>query len=336
MRVNVFLLLFMPVSLANASVLITGGTGAIGSGLCKKLLERGVARLTIIDDFSSSHRDLVAGFMNQSNIYLIEGSVTDEALLDQGFSHKPTIVFHLAANFANQNSVEHPLKDCEVNSLGTLKVVERAHKAGVQKFVYASSSCVYGNESSDTMKASLHLDTPYAINKLHGELLTNFYHQYHGMPTVVLRYFNSFGPGELPGRYRNVIPNFFARAMKGMDLPITGDETISRDFNYVGNTIAGTLLAAESDISNGQTYNIGSGKETLIIDIAKRINALTGNTAGITMHPRRAWDTIAHRTSDIRKTRDDLGYVPEIDLDKHLAETYTWLKEVQPYFIDAI
>ncbi len=320
--------------LERAHVLITGGLGAIGSALSRALLKRDIATLTIIDDFSSSSPDATLDIVHDSRVIHLRRSIISDECLRHALLERPQdIVFHLAANFAHQSSLDHPIIDCEVNSLGTAKVLEYARKADVKKFVFASSSCVYGNAKSyDVGTKDFHLDTPYAINKLHGEYLVNFYREHHGMNTTILRYFNSFGPGELPGRYRNVIPNFFARAMNGQDLPITGDETVSRDFNYVENTAQGTILAAEKPISAGKIYNIGSGNEITIVELAKKINAITGNKAGITMHPARVWDSIKNRCADISLTVKELGYKPVIDFDAQLQVTYQWLKEHQKHF----
>jgi len=148
----------------------------------------------------------------------------------------------------------------------------------------------------------------------------------------VLRYFNSFGPGELPGRYRNVVPNFFLIAYRGEPLPITGDPKASRDFNYIDNTVDATILAAEKKASAGKTYNIGSGAETTVADLAEEINRITGNTAGVTLLPGRQWDRVMRRKADISRTVEDLGYRPVIDLPTHLRATGEWLKRHEKFF----
>jgi UDP-glucose 4-epimerase len=317
----------------NAHILITGGLGAIGSALTRELLRADAASIIIIDDCSSSHKELHTEMLADARVKFFEASITHEKALTEAFASKPSCVFHLAANFANQNSVDHPIRDTEVNSLGTVMVLEQSRINGVEKFVFASSSCVYGNAKTFNVDTrDFHLDTPYAVNKLHGEYLVNFYHDYHKMNTTMLRYFNSFGPGELPGAYRNVIPNFFALAMRGAVLPITGSKTIARDFNFIDNTVRATILAAESEKSNGKIFNIGSGIETPIIQIAESINKITGNTAGIEMRPARSWDTIERRCADISHTNEVLGYTPTIDLDVQLGGTYEWLQRVATDF----
>jgi UDP-glucose 4-epimerase len=318
-------------------ILITGGLGAIGSALSREVLRRDPASVTIIDDFSSSAPDLTLDIVADPRVtHLRRSIVSDECLRHAFLERQQDIVFHLAANFAHQSSLEHPVVDCEVNSLGTTKMLEYAKNAHVKKFVFASSSCVYGNAKSYAIdNTDYHLDTPYAINKLHGELLVKFYHEHHGLDTVILRYFNSFGPGELPGAYRNVIPNFFMRAMQGLPLLITGDKTTSRDFNFVDNTVQGTLLAATSATSGGKLYNIGSGSEVTIIDLATIINTIADNTAGTEFRPPRGWDSIKNRCADISVTVDELGYAPVIDFEKQLRTTYEWISEHRRHFIPA-
>ncbi len=308
-------------------ILITGGLGAIGSALSREVLKRNIASLTIIDDFSSSSPHASLDIVQDPRVTHFRRSIiSDECLRHAFLDRQQDVVFHLAANFAHQSSLEHPVIDCEVNSLGTAKVLEYARNAKAKKFVFASSSCVYGHaENYSVDNRDFKLDTPYAINKLHGEYLVEFYHRHHGMNTTILRYFNSFGPGELPGRYRNVIPNFFSLAMRGDVLPITGDERTSRDFNYVSNTVQGTLLAVEKSVSNGKIYNVGSGDEITIVELAKKINALAGNKAGTVFRPVRAWDSIRNRRADISKTVAELGYKPVIDFDVQLAATFDWL-----------
>jgi UDP-glucose 4-epimerase len=320
--------------LSGANVLITGGLGAIGSALSRALLQRGVKTLTIIDDFSSSSPDATLDIVRDPRVTHFRRSIiSDEALRHALLDRPQDAVFHLAANFAHQSSLEHPVIDCEVNSLGTAKVLEYSRRAGVKKFVFASSSCVYGNAKSYSVdNKDYHLDTPYAINKLHGEFLVEFYNKHHKMNTTVLRYFNSFGPGELPGRYRNVIPNFFAMAMQGKALPITGDKTTSRDFNFVDNTVQGTVLAAEKDAANGKIYNVGSGHEVTIVELAETINRIAGNTAGIEFKPPRAWDSIKNRRADVSKTEKELGYKAVVDFEPQLQATYDWLKQHERHF----
>lgn len=309
----------------SGAVLVTGGAGAIGSNLVKALLQKG-ERIIVLDNLDSGYADLVP---RHPKAVLVKKSILDDKALDSIFNrNKIAVVYHLAANFANENSVDHPEKDLLVNGLGTLKLLERARKHNVTRFVYASSSCVYGNiKGSAREGARLQLDTPYAMTKLLGEQYTNFFHEHYGLPAAILRIFNSFGPGEKPGRYRNAIPNFFAAAMKGKPLQITGTGKETRDFNWIGNTVQGLMLAAEKEEAIGETFNIGSGKATEIIKVAGLINSITGNKAGMQFSQRRKWDKVLHRKADVSKAKKILGYKPEIDLPKHLKLAYEWLRE---------
>lgn len=306
------------------TVLITGGAGAIGSNLAKSLLDKAM-KIIIIDDMDSGYEYLIP---DNPKISLIKKSILDESSLIEAFETNIDIVFHLAANFANQNSIDNPQKDLLVNGMGTLKLLEKAKMYNVNKFIFASSSCVYGNVDGEIHEniTDFKLDTPYAITKLLGEKYVNFFHEYHKLNTSILRIFNSFGPGENPGKYRNVIPNFFKKAMSNKPLVITGNGQETRDFNWVKNTTQGFILAAEKKEAIGETFNIGSGKETKIIEIAECINNITGNVSKIEFKDRRDWDIVINRKANISKAENLLNYKPINDLEKHLKLTYDWLK----------
>jgi nucleoside-diphosphate-sugar epimerase len=209
------------------TVLVTGGAGAIGSNLVKKLVDLGTKRITVVDDLSSSY---VWNIPINPKVVFINGSILEDEKLRWAFKEKPQIVYHLAAHFANQNSVDNPETDLMVNGLGTLKVLEHAHLVGVERFVYASSGCgTYGADSKmpfEEHDVSMKLYTPYQVTKMLGELYTNYYFNLYHLPIVNARFFNSYGPGEVPGKYRNVIPNFFYWSMKKRFANNwTGDET---------------------------------------------------------------------------------------------------------------
>ena len=171
---------------------------------------------------------------------------------------KPERVFHLAALFANQNSVEHPDRDLTVNGLGVVKVLEHAQRAGVAKVLYTSSSCVYGNKAvMRETDIDFKPDTPYAITKLLGEQYCRFWSEFHKLDTVMVRLFNTYGPGEHPGRYRNVIPNFMKLAMAGEALADHGTGEETRDFNFVADTVAGMILAMETPTTPARRVQSG-------------------------------------------------------------------------------
>lgn len=305
--------------LRDRRIVVSGGAGSIGSNLVAALTA--CNKVVVVDDLSSgSVESLPAG------TELIIGDILDRRVLERAFRERTHVVFHLAALFANQNSVDHPEQDLQVNGLGTLRMLEQARHAGVERFVYASSSCVYGPKDRICKEDDIdfHPETPYAFTKLLGERYTNFFHRTYGLPTVVLRYFNVYGPGERPGPYRNVIPNFFARALKNEPLLITGDGTETRDFTFVTDALGGTLAAACCDAAIGRTYNIASGVETRIASLAEEINRIAGNTAGIEFQARRHWDGVLRRSASIEKAAGAFGYQPRVSLRQGLRETWRW------------
>ncbi|MBN1580637.1 MAG: NAD-dependent epimerase/dehydratase family protein [Anaerolineae bacterium] len=314
-------------SYRNKTVLITGGAGAIGSNLSRSLAELG-AQVFILDNLSSAERWNVPSL---PGILFVEGDIRDEVKLKRVFFERPTIVFHLAAFFANQNSVDHPETDLEVNGLGTLRLLEYSVFTNVERFVYASSGCsIYGSSAPLPLKEefmSMHLSTPYQITKMLGELYCNFFYNHYGLNIVKPRFFNSYGPGEVPGQYRNVIPNFIYWAMKGLPLPITGTGEETRDFTYVGDIVDGLLRAGVLESAIGQEFNLASGKETQIGDLARMINDITGNTAGINFAARRKWDTKRRLLASIDHARELIGYEPKADFQEGLQNAIQWFRD---------
>jgi nucleoside-diphosphate-sugar epimerase len=312
------------VFLKESTVLVTGGAGAIGSHLVRQLLENNYF-VIVLDDLSSGRRE---NCPDDSRLIFVKGSILDLNLLEGIFTkYSIEIVFHMAAHFANQNSVEHPEADLLTNTLGTLRLLEFSKRSSVNRFVYASSSCIYGN-STGLISADFitKLETPYAISKLSGEGYVHFYHHFHKLKTTVVRYFNSYGPYDRPGPYRSVIPNFIWRAMNRQPLIITGTGKETRDFTYVEDIVQGTLLAATQDSGIGQIFDIGTGIETEIIQLAEKINQITGNPAGIQYCERRKWDEITRRKANIEKAQKLLNYQPQVSLEEGLKRTYQWLQ----------
>jgi len=308
-------------------VLVTGGAGAIGSNLVRGLGAAG-ARVIVLDDLSSAEPWNIPSI---PNLLFVQGDILDEVKLKRVFFERPQIVFHLAAFFANQNSVDHPERDLMVNGMGTLRLMEYSVFTGVDRFVYASSGCsIYGNEAPLPLREefmSLHLTTPYQITKMLGELYGNFFNHHYGLKVVKTRFFNSYGPGEVPGQYRNVIPNFIYWAMSGCPLPITGSGEETRDFTFVGDITDGLLRAGHFESAIGEEFNLASGRETSIVDLARKINAAVGNAAGIRHAERRKWDTKLRLLASVDKARRLIGYNPNTDFDGGLKATIDWFKE---------
>ncbi len=310
------------------NILITGGAGCIGSNLTKALIKASAAKIIVLDDLSAAEKWNVP---NAPNVVFIEGDILDEEVLKRVFSQRLDFVFHLAAHFANQNSVDNPETDLLVNGLGTLRILQYSHLAKVKKFVFASSGCsVYGSQAPLPLKedfVSLHLDTPYQITKLLGELYCNFFYNYYGLPIAIARYFNVYGPGEIPGAYRNVIPNFMWWALHGTPLPITGTGEETRDFTFVEDIVDGTLRLGVVPEAVGDAFNLASETETKVIDIANMVNELTGNDKGVEFIARRDWDKITRRRASIEKAGKVLGYQPTMNIQNGIKMVYNWIIE---------
>ena len=309
-------------------VLVSGGAGAIGSNLTKELAHLDAKMVIVLDDLSSAQRWNIPSL---PNVLFVEGSILDEVKLKRIFFEKPDYVFHLAAFFANQNSVDHPESDLMVNGLGTLKLLEYSVLTGVEKFVYASSGCsIYGSNSPLPLKEefmSLHLSSPYQITKMLGELYCNFFLHQYNLKVVKTRFFNSYGPGEIPGQYRNVIPNFIFWAMQKKTLPITGTGEETRDFTYVGDIVDGLLRAASTEKAVGEDINLASGKETKIIDLAKLINKLTKNPGDVKFIAKRKWDTKDRLCASVDKAKKLIGYSPNTTFDVGIKHAINWFKD---------
>ena len=307
------------------TVLVTGGAGCIGGNLVRRLNDLGAGKTIIIDDLSSSY---AWNIPRGPTIQFIKGDILDEEALRFAFKSKPDIVFHLAAHFANQNSVDYPEVDLMVNGMGILKVLEYAHLSDIERFVYTSSGCgVYGVCSTmpfEEHDISISLHSPYQITKLLGELYTNYFYNLYGLPVANARLFNVYGPGEVPGKYRNVIPNFFYWAMRGETLPITGDGSETRDWTFVDDAVRGLLAMGVKKEAVGEAINIGSGTEHRVVDMARIVNELTGNTAGIRHTERRDWDAKPQLLSSIDKARKLIGYEPHISFEEGLRGVYKW------------
>jgi UDP-glucose 4-epimerase len=315
-------------SFSGKTILVTGGAGAIGGNLVNALEKTDAKQIIILDNLSSSY---LWNVPKGKKIKFIQGDILDDEKLKWIFKSKPEIVYHLAAHFANQNSVDKPETDLMVNGMGILKVLQYSQMVNVERFIYASSGCgIYGSDSSMPFKeesVSMKLYTPYQVTKMLGELYTNYYHNLYNLPIVNARFFNSFGPGEVPGSYRNVIPNFFYWAMKGIPLPITGTGEETRDFTYVGDIVNGLLSMVHYNEAVGEAINLGASREIRIKDLAMWINELTENSNGILFKERRSWDKKNRLLSDITKAKRILGFKPLVNFKVGLEYTHKWFKE---------
>jgi UDP-glucose 4-epimerase len=310
----------------NALVLVTGGAGSIGANLVKKLHENG-AKIIVLDNLTCGHLENITGI---PDVEFVKGDITDEKILNPIFEKPINYIFHLAASFANERSIESPLDDLNTNIIGTIKLLQYSLKLkNLKRFVLVSSSCIYGNREEILTEELLpHPETPYAISKLSSEYYGLFFHNYYGLPITILRYFNSYGPGEYPGKYRNVIPNFFKIAMSGKPLPITGTGEEIRSFVYVDDIIDGTILASLKSSAIGECFNLSSDNKIKIKDLADKINAFTGNKAGVIYTSPRSWDSIKNRCPSYAKANRILNYNPRVTIDDGLVMTYKWFLEL--------
>lgn len=318
-------------TLIGSRCLVTGGAGAIGSNLVRTLVDLRCG-VTVIDNFTSGYLTNLDGVTN--GITLVRGDVNSDADVAEAFADDPEYVFHLAAHFANQNSIDHPIDDCETNANGTIRILNRCRSAtGLKRVVYASSSCVLGrNDGIMHERSAFDTETPYAVSKLAAELYTHVYHRAFGIPTSVVRYFNVYGPGERPGRYRNVLPNFVHRALTGQPLVITGTGDESREYVFVRDAVRATLLVAASVRAVGEVFHIGSGAVRTTRELAERVIDVTGSDVPIEYTARRTWDTVMRRQTSFDKARTIVGYEPMVSFDEGLARTVEWIRalDTQP------
>ena len=308
-----------------STVVVTGGGGAIGSRLVRRILEHKVERVTVVDNFSSGHEWLIPA---DPRLQLARGDVCD--IFDLRLVVDRPLVFHLAAFFANQNSVDHPRDDLRTNGLGTLSTLMWASACGARRFVYASAGCSIAGHGVDApirenMPVSLELDTPYQITKTLGEFYCSYFDGQ--VPTVRCRFFNSYGPGEVPGRYRNVVPNFVWSALHDQPLVITGTGEETRDFVYVDDLVTGLLRASEAGGARGEAFNLGTGTQTRIADLAEIVIKTCHSTSRIEFSPRRSWDRSTHREADIGKAKAILGFRPTVSIREGIERTVDWFRE---------
>lgn len=313
-------------------ILVTGGAGAIGSNLIIALSELvgNTGKIIVLDNLSSIKIKEPWNVASLPNIMFVLGDVRNDIDLKRVFKEEPTLVFHLAAFFANQNSVDYPEISAEVDVIALIKLLDYAVLTGVDKFVYASSGCaIYGSYPELPLKEdyiSMHLTTPYQINKMTGEMYCNYYLHNYGLSTINCRFFNSYGPGEVPGQYRNVIPNFIYWAMNGKSLPITGTGEETRDFAYVLDLVQGLIKAGYYKKAVGENFNLASNKETSIKNLAEMVTEATGNKVAIVFKERRKWDTKPRLLASIEKAAKLINYKPMVDFAEGFNKNIEWFR----------
>ena len=312
----------------NTRFLVTGGAGFIGSGLCEALLEKGCI-VRCMDDLSNGHRENIEPFLANDRFTFIEADIRDPEACRTATEHVD-FVLHQAAWGSVPRSVKMPLLYEEINIRGTLNMMEAARVNGVKKFVYASSSSVYGDAKTLPKREGEegNLLSPYALTKRTCEEYGKLYHSLYGLDTYGLRYFNVFGRRQDPdGAYAAVIPKFIRQLLKGEQPVIHGDGKQSRDFTYIDNVIEANLRAclASADAA-GEVYNIGAGGREYLIDVYHALCDALGVDTEPAFGPAREGD-IRDSNADISKARRKLGYDPSYDFRKGIAEAIDWYRE---------
>ena len=309
--------------LRDRRILVTGGAGFVGSNLVRRLL-RERARVTVLDDLFTGRRENLPGEGHE----FVEGSVCDPGLVERLVAAHD-LIFHLAARNIVV-STRNPREDFETNIGGTLNVLLAARAAGGKRVVYTSSTSVYGNPRYLPMNEDdpLSLLTPYAVSKLAGENYCMAFYESYGLHATAVRYSNIFGPGQDPANpYCGVVAKFLESLLAGRPPVIHGDGNQTRDFTYIDDAVEATVLAGTSDRSLGEVFNVGSGVETRVNELAAVLIRLTGARVAPAHTDRRDVDNIRRRVVNIEKTRRALRWVPEVTLEEGLRRTVEWQRE---------
>ncbi len=320
-------------------VLVVGGAGFVGSNLVRALLSESVEEVVIVDNLLSSNRTEV---LERPRVRFVEGSIVDDRILDlvgTTFDY----VFHLSTYHGNQSSIADPLADHANNTLTTLKLYNHLSGAnGIRKVVYASAGCTVAEKTYDLPRptteddpVSLHLDSPYQISKIVGEMYGNYFHAQCGLPVVHARFQNVYGPWEILGAgrwrgtpdtvWRNVTPTFVYRALKGQALRLDNQGMSTRDFIFVEDIVRG-LLACAARGEAGEAYNLASGVETTIRELAETINSLLDRPAPLDLAGRRSWDHSGRRLGSPEKAKEGLGFCATVPLGEGLRRTVDWTR----------
>ena len=320
-------------------VIVVGGAGFVGRNLTKKLLEVGVDEVVIIDNLLSSEPENIP---KSNRVTFWEGSITDDAILMK-ISDEYDYVYHLATYHGNQSSIHDPLADHENNLLTTLKLFNRIKDyKNVKKVVYSGAGCAVAEKTFGDARAtteddpiSIDMDSPYSISKIVGEFYAVYFFKRHELPVVRARFQNVYGPGEVLGAgkwrgtpatvWRNVIPTFIYKALKRQALPVENEGVATRDFIYVEDIVEGLMLCALRGAA-GDVYNLASGVETTIQELAELINQLTNNKNPLKYLSKRDWDRSGRRFGSTEKSKKQLGFQAKMRLEEGLKKTVEWTK----------
>lgn len=317
-----------------ANYLVTGGAGFIGSHITEALLKEG-HQVRILDNFSTGPRENIAAIETIAplNLEIIEGDIRDRKACEKAVAGMD-FVFHEAAQISVPESVLDPETTQEVNIGGTLNLLSACKKAGIKRFVLASSTAVYGDSpiEKDALKPKKeHLLpnplSPYALSKLVGEYYCRLFSDIYQMPAVALRYFNVFGPRQDPNsEYAAVIPKFIERLLQDTPPVIYGDGKQSRDFVFVGDVVQANLKAARQSGIEGEVFNVASGRSYTLLQLLGSLKKIIQAEPRPVFAPARAGD-IRYSKADIQKARELLGFQPEVGLRQGLKATVDFMKK---------
>lgn len=304
--------------------LVTGGAGFIGSHLVDHLVEQGEA-VRVLDDLSTGNTENIRH--NLDRIKFREGSVTDLDTVREA-TDGADYVLHHAAIASVISSVEDPASSHDANLTGTLNVLIAARDAGVRRVVLASSSAVYGDLPGLPKTEEMPTDclSPYALTKLAGEEYCRMFTRLYGLETVVLRYFNVFGPRQDPNsQYAAVIPKFLTRMLDGTPPTIFGDGLQSRDFTYVSNNVVANILACRMQGIAGRVFNIACGESYSLLDLVSGLNRVLGTSIEPAFEPARPGE-VRHSVAGIDRARAELGFAPSIGFVEGLEKLAAWFR----------
>ena len=310
--------------MSRTSTVVTGGAGFIGSELVRQLIAAG-SPVVVIDNLVNGKRENLAGV--NGRITLLEYDIRDVSAYAP-ILREADVVYHLAC-LGVRHSVHSPLDNHDVNATGTLQLLEASRAAGVPKFVYVSSSEVYGTAQRVPMTEDhpTFPSTVYGGSKLAGEAYTRAYHRTYGFPTVVVRPFNTYGPRcHHEGDSGEVIPKFMLRCLADRPMVIFGDGTQTRDFTYVSDSARGIILAGSTAEAVGRTLNLGSGCELSINDLARTVAEITERPAAEVVHDEARPGDVLRLYADMSQARSLLGYEPQVPLEQGLAMLLDWYR----------
>ena len=313
--------------MSDKRILITGGAGFIGSHLAENLVKNGYS-VRILDDFSAGNVNNILELFNYKNFKMIRGSITDKEVIAKATADVD-VIFHLAAQVHVDRSIIEPRHTFDVNTLGTLNILDAALENDIGLVVYASTSEVYGTAKYVPMNEDHPLNpaSPYAASKAAADRLCFSYYNTYRLPVVIVRCFNTYGPRQKDAGYAAAIPKFIRRALAGLPPVIYGDGKQTRDYMYVKDTVSAYKLILKSpDNVLGKAINFGTGKDITILDLADTILQLCGNHSKPIHVAQRAGE-VKKLVADMSLAKETLGFVPQYPIRAGLEEFVRWYKE---------